>query len=318
MTKFGINVLKFSKKSYSLFSGPEKLPLLDLTGQEANDLILNNLRMSKPLMVARFGATEMNSLANYISIRDHKNNYIRYIKGEVHHFWWDKNTIITMKEQSGFYPSNPRNLERFYELMYNDIKELDILGSWLNKEIIFKNELSHVKKVGLRDLEPYRHSNPWTSALENKYVLVIHPFEESIRIQYKKRKSLFKDPMILPAFNLKTIKAVQSIDDDNLQFGSWFEALDFMKDKISNTEFDIAIIGCGAYGFPLAAHVKRLGKKAVHLGGATQILFGIIGKRWEREKEYEFVVQMKNSSWVRPLDNETPLGAKKLENSCYW
>ena len=31
----------------------------------------------------------------------------------------------------------------------------------------------------------------------------------------------------------------------------------------------------------LAAHVKRLGKRAVHLRGATQILFSIKGKHWE-------------------------------------
>ena len=28
-------------------------------------------------------------------------------------------------------------------------------------------------------------------------------------------------------------------------------------------------LGCGAYGFPLAAHVKRMGKKAIHMGGSN-------------------------------------------------
>lgn len=48
-----------------------------------------------------------------------------------------------------------------------------------------------------------------------------------------------------------------------------------MKDEIDKRDYDIALIGCGAYGFPLAAHIKRSGKKAVHLGGALQLLFGI-------------------------------------------
>lgn len=34
-------------------------------------------------------------------------------------------------------------------------------------------------------------------------------------------------------------------------------------------EFDIAIIGCVDYGFPLAAHIKRIGKQATHIGDAT-------------------------------------------------
>ena len=50
-------------------------------------------------------------------------------------------------------------------------------------------------------------------------------------------------------------------------------------------DFDVAIIGCGAYGFPLAAKLKQAGKQAIHLAGATQLLFGIKGKRWE---EYQF------------------------------
>lgn len=32
-------------------------------------------------------------------------------------------------------------------------------------------------------------------------------------------------------------------------------------------DYDICLIGYSAYGFPLAAHAKRKGKKAVHLGG---------------------------------------------------
>ena len=54
-----------------------------------------------------------------------------------------------------------------------------------------------------------------------------------------------------------------------------------MKAQIDKEDFDICLIGAGAYGFPLAAYVKRKGKKAVHLGGALQLLFGIKGSRWE-------------------------------------
>ena len=75
--------------------------------------------------------------------------------------------------------------------------------------------------------------------------------------------------------------------------------------------FDIAIIGCGAYGMPLAAYCKQIGKKAVHLGGATQLLFGIKGKRWDNYSLY-------NDYWVRPLESETPRNAGKIESGCYW
>lgn len=76
------------------------------------------------------------------------------------------------------------------------------------------------------------------------------------------------------------IRAVQSLGG-NSQFKDWFEALEYMKTEIDKVDYDICLIGAGAYGFPLAAHVKRQGKQGVHLGGALQLLFGIKGKRWE-------------------------------------
>jgi hypothetical protein len=61
----------------------------------------------------------------------------------------------------------------------------------------------------------------------------------------------------------------------------------------------------------LAAHIKRMGKKAVHLGGSTQFMFGITGKRWEGNP---FI----NEHWVRPSLEETPAKAALVEGGCYW
>lgn len=323
MKSFAINTLKVAKKANSILYRTTGLAdsteeFVNFSGEAANEMIKEKLSQSEPLMVARFGAVELECLANYHSIKNHRNRYLDYIKGNVHHFWWDKNTLSLMSNNAGFYPSNPFMLERFSELMMEDMKAVDILGSWMKKEGFFKERLASAIKIPLSDLEPYRFADPWSSALEGKKVLVIHPFEESINLQYQKRSSLFTNKNILPEFELKTIKAVQSIANNKAEHKDWFEALDFMKEKISITDFDIAIIGCGAYGFPLAAHVKRMGKKAIHLGGATQILFGITGKRWETEEKYEFVRNLMNQHWIRPLSSETPTGIKNVEGGCYW
>jgi len=65
----------------------------------------------------------------------------------------------------------------------------------------------------------------------------------------------------------------------------------------------------------LAGYIKSLGKKAVHLGGATQILFGIKGKRWEERSDFK---QLFNKYWIRPLETEKPINYKKIEGGCYW
>jgi hypothetical protein len=96
----------------------------------------------------------------------------------------------------------------------------------------------------------------------------------------------------------------------------WFEALKHMEDEISQLDFDIALIGCGAYGMALAAHVKRMGKQAVHLAGWTQMLFGIYGNRWLRDQPA--YAKFINGYWIRPSESEKPKGAEKVEGGCYW
>ena len=88
-----------------------------------------------------------------------------------------------------------------------------------------------------------------------------------------------------------------------------------MKSQIDKIDFDIALIGCGAYGLPLAAHVKRAGKIGVHMGGCLQILFGIMGKRWD---EHPIISKLYNDNWVRPSELEKPKSYLKVEDGCYW
>ena len=88
-----------------------------------------------------------------------------------------------------------------------------------------------------------------------------------------------------------------------------------MCDQIGKINFDVAIIGAGAYGLSLGAFIKRSGRQAIHLGGAVQILFGIKGARWNAEPE---VSKLFNEYWVRPLPSEAPAQYKLVENGCYW
>ena len=62
----------------------------------------------------------------------------------------------------------------------------------------------------------------------------------------------------MPEFELKTLKAVQTIaGEKDERFSTWFEALEYMFEETMKIDFDIAIIGCGAYGMPLAAKLKK-------------------------------------------------------------
>ena len=93
--------------------------------------------------------------------------------------------------------------------------------------------------------------------------------------------------------------------------------LEEYKTEISKIDFDIAVIGAGAYGIFIAHYCKQIGKQAVHLGGVTQLLFGITGKRWEIEQPY-VVENVLNEHWVRPDVSEQPKGVKQVEGGFYW
>ena len=164
-------------------------------------------------------------------------------------------------------------------------------------------------------LEPYYFGQPWSTALKNKKVLVIHPFAQSIQKQYLNRRYLFKNQEVLPEFELHTLKAVQTIAGEESEFANWFEALEWMYKEALNIDFDIALIGCGAYGLPLAVQLKRAGKQAIHIGGALQLLFGIKGTRWENKPEASILF---NEYWIRADLSERPRRLDQVEGGCYW
>jgi hypothetical protein len=290
-----------------------------ITGQPASDLIRDKILEGKPLMVSRFGSTELNCILNYYFVEQGFFKNVKNILTGIPYFLKIKPGIMYyMNIFSGFFPSTEANIKRFCEMSLLDLPEIDILGSWQTHERFLYPYFNpdHIR-VQLGDLNPIRHEHPWTIALAGKKVLIVHPFEETIKEQFKKREFLFTNKETLPPFELKTLKAVQSMADAKTQYKSWFEALDFMKSEIGRIDFDIAILGCGAYGMPLAAHIKRIGKQAIHLGGETQALFGIKGKRWETDN-YAYHLKFYNDYWVRPSDSEIPEGSKKVEGGAYW
>jgi hypothetical protein len=312
-------LLRHLRKARDRRRGRPELAPFDLNGQPASDRIRALIEGSAPCMISRFGGVEMRTALNYLSI--HAPGRVdqrlrRYLRGQGGPWWWDARTAREMIRQAGFFPVDPEHLERFALMFLEDCRQVDLLGSWSPDEHLIRADEPPCR-IPFEELEPYLHENPWSEALAGRKVLVVHPFEKSIGAQYQRRETLFRDPRVLPAFDLATFPAVQSLGGDCPRFKDWFAALDWMKQGISALDFEVAIIGAGAYGMALAAFIKRdLGRKAVHLGGTTQILFGIRGKRWDERPEYS--VRFYNDAWVRPSPEEVPAKAGRVEGGCYW
>lgn len=326
---FIIRLLKHSyRKCFNITFLP---PECDCDRESSNNKIFRLLQSGKPCMISRFGTTEINCINNYLCVHSDKSflkKCYEYITDCTHTPWWNKEHFNIMSIYSGIFPPGVKTSELFSQRYLNDIPEIDLLGchQYYEKFMPLKNDII---KVQLEMLYPFFVENPWTKYLKGKKVLVVHPFSDSIEMQYKRRELLFEDPDILPEFQLITLRAVQSVGGTKTSFETWFDALSYMEKEISKIDFDVCIIGCGAYGLPLAAYVKRMGKQAIHLAGGTQLLFGILGKRWtEQYKDiwhYRPNIDINinyrplfNKYWIYPLDSDTPKNAKKVENACYW
>lgn len=289
---------KYSDNIYKLLT-PKPAGL-----EQETKTIIQLLESDKPCMISRFGSGELQTVC-----------LMRYWP------WlnvFKNRTYKLIGNNAGFFPVDKRHLEQFYQCYKESTTMMDVLVTWRIEEVLIKDWLKGKRLVQKTTLDHFFElEQPWTQALEGKKVLVVHPFAETIESQYAEcRNKLFDNPLVLPEFaSLQTVKAVQSIAGNPTGYDTWFEALDWMKSEIDKKDYDIALIGCGAYGLPLAAHVKRMGKKAVHMGGILQFLFGIKSVRYEELEETKNYI---NHFFVYPSDKDKPKNASLVEGGCYW
>ena len=219
-------VLKALRKSYTKIFPPigEKL-LQEVNPDKVSDIIYNFLADDKPCMIGRYGATELSMVVNYLGITTKTHSIYRFIKGQEPEWWWNHNIMMQMQQWSGFFPPTEEKLSQFCRLMLDDAKEMDICGVFSSVEPLMRYVETYMSSplyVPLYTYSPFVSTRPWSRILKGKKVLVIHPFAELIIKQYQRREQLFDNPDVLPEFDLKVIKAVQSLGGESNGFADWF------------------------------------------------------------------------------------------------
>ncbi|MDB4769546.1 hypothetical protein OAG24_01135 [bacterium] len=148
-------------------------------------------------------------------------------------------------------------------------------------------------------------------------VLVVSPFEKTLRKQFKIKDKLFD--FEYPDFELKIVKSFYSTKGNEPHSG-WTETYEILSSAIQAEEFDVAILGCGGYGMPLASVIKKMGKVAICAGGFTVAYFGIKYKRIvEQNKERGWHEKyIHNENWIFPLEEDKPEMPLAIEGGCYF
>lgn len=269
----------------------------NLTLQEASDAIAADIRSGEPMSVVRMGISELNWVS--ICLREMP------LPGWFYYAW-----------VQGLFKT-PEENQRYIDLIKQAYGTADYMANWYwsgAEGRLLERYAPQAVYCPNRIVEPYYLEHSWLEALEGKRVLVVHPFTETIKRQYERRDLIFPNGL-LPTFDLHVVPSVWYNADGNPDYASWFDALEFLEHQVDQAEYDIALLGCGPFGVPLTAHIKQMGRQAVYIGGALQILFGIRGNRWDGIPE---IASLYNEFWVRPGDDNKPRSTRDLDNNCYW
>ena len=276
-----------------------------------------------PYAAGKLGTSEFEALCWYLEHRRHKTH--PPVQYPIHVF---RHMVVN----AGLFPSRPETLDHWAEHMLQYVlPAMDLMIEWnpsskLHEHNFLEAHAPHSKRTVLRALEPYYEadtSNRYTLAIpEEAKIAIVSPFADTILEQSPKLHAIWStSPVWSTAHTFIPIQTFYSplVAGERHQWAprhhDWHEACEDIVEKVVHIGAKYVFIGCGALSLPLAAALKQAGCVAIHTGGATQILFGIKGRRWD---SHSVISKFYNDSWVRPAAHEIPERAAAIENGCYF
>lgn len=281
------------------------VPFPNVMGNEAQVEIARLLNLETPQLIARVGETEARAAAFFLTQRStlslNRDSYPKELKSR-------------LKLLAGYFPTTDEGIDCLAKIYLNAIEAIDLHAVWTPHDAILKS--AHARTIRLVDLDPFFFEKKWTLALEGKRICVVSPFASSMQRQYGLRDKLFPTPTI-PEFDLCFAAAPMTHCESDVSGQSWVDNKNRLVEAVLRSSPEIAIIGAGAYGLPVAYALKKEGITSIVMGGSTQLLFGLRGKRWENDKQYR---RLMNEHWIRPDEDERPPGFQNFEISggAYW
>lgn len=306
---------------------------LDESRTHNSDALIGGvLKSGKPALIGRLGASEARFIGECFKLaRWQKLGISRDIGKHFHPRW--KPRLREIDNGTGFLFGDWDSIDFFTKQYVAALSSTDVLGTWGTAfawpERIALRNMNSAKVVRVEHTSPWvtprvsaavsnalvdAQREAWSMSLSGKQVVVVSPFDETIRAQFRIRQKLFPGREY-PQFELRLVKAPWITHKTVGRGFGWQWHLDRLKHEIASESFDIALISAGPLAYPLAHHAKNLGKIGIHTGGALQLFFGILGKRWETRPSLMAFV---NEHWTRPTVNETPPNAVALDDGCYW
>jgi hypothetical protein len=235
-----------------------------------------------------------------------------------------------MLPTSGLFPCDAAFYrDRFCPWYAGHVRRLDCIGLFPDalrpsQEIVSAHGLQG-EVMNFLDQEPDRSvpaddSRCWLPHLHGRRVLLVSPFAELLR----ERADAATFEAVWAGIGKRWFHpaAVEAVElpygyspKTRARFATAIDLYEDVTQRIAQRDFDVAVIGAGGLGIPIASFVKSLDRVGVSLGGAIQPLFGVLGGRWRDSRRWRR--DYLNDAWIELPDRYRPgRDAETTEN--YW
>lgn len=254
--------------------------------------------------------------------------------------------VIAMKKYTGYYDKNNEidNLIKYCDLfkkcydcsniiMINTAKLSSFLQFFKvgHPYYVKNNKFEEQSQSNIDDLlenkiifnyhavvESFIYFDQWFPLLDNKKILIISTFDDEIKQQLSIKDQLFAKQHLRKYPNFAKVSYVHThltLSDLEKPHNNWFETYQSYCKQIACADFDIALLFCGCYSYPIAQYIySEINKSAIIVGGVAQLFFGITGNRYETP----FFKQFMNNKWIHRKLNFSPDGTNNEGLKAYF
>jgi hypothetical protein len=278
--------------------------------QKDNLYIKEIIQQNKPFFIGRIAGCEL-KVAYHI------------LKGNLADI---TSELLELENNAGIKTKDNVSLQRYSEKLVESYDHCTTIAEWEQEGKVFAHtgigqkfitsRTPNIPKISALALEPYYFKDSWMPALKGKKILIVHPFSKTFQKQVPNLEKIFPNQSWFEDCEFQFVQPPITLAGNHNGI-CWQEHLTpFLESLRTVSEFDIALVAAGGYGMLVADFIfKELGKSVMYIGGALQLFFGVIGKRWFDNKD---ILKMVNDDWIRPDKVDKPNNFTNVEKGCYW
>ncbi len=282
------------------------------TTTAANHTLRHLLSRDTPCFIGRIAGIEL-SVA--YRIREHPSDLT-------------ENDLAELENNAGIHVTGQESLQEYATRLIQSYEACTVIGEWERAGPVYSitgkgqeyiaQRTPHLPKIPATALEPYYvpPADSWIHALAGKRILVVHPFVRTLERQVPQLPHLFPGYEWLQGCTFQFVKPPMTLAG-NHQNRDWREHMAECQATLRACQpFDVALVAAGGYGMLLSHFIyHELHASVVYVGGALQLFFGVIGKRWF---SHPAIMAHVTDLWVRPEKADQPENYKRVEKGCYW